>query len=121
MYKDNFYEIKNNDMTKVSLDSDFGGMVIVKRPFFRNWLNVFKIKPTIKNGKLKEIKMYAPYGFAVDFLKMINYQPLISDSCLEKKGFVYKYIYREEWYNPHYPICDEAKPNPFDANDELPF
>lgn len=59
MYKDDVYEIKNDDMAKVSIDSDFGGMVIVKRPFFRNWLKAFKIKPIIKKGKLKEIKMCA--------------------------------------------------------------
>ncbi len=122
MYKDDIYEIQNDDMTKVSLDNDFGGMIIIKRPFFKNWLKRFKIKPIIKNGELKELKIYAPYGFVIKFFEMINYKPLISEEySLRKWGFLYKYIYKEEWYNPHHPIYDEVKPSPFDDLIELPF
>ncbi len=124
MYNDEFYEITDLDMAKAELDSEFGVIVLDKKLFSFKCKKRFKLKLIVENGEMKKIVIRAPYGFIIKLFETFNYKPDISyDNSFEtKRGKFYRYIYREEWYNPHYNGSEECQTeSASNDSDELPF
>lgn len=124
MFISEIYEINNRDMAKAELDIEFGGIVVDKKMFSFKRIKRFKLKPIIRQGELKKIKIYGPYGFIVKLFKMFNYKPMISEEYDFNNWFGAHscHIYKEEWYNPCYD--DNSQDEDYRKNidsDELPF
>lgn len=103
-YDQGFYMISDSDMAKAEIDGEFAVIVLKKKLFFWKRKKRYKMKLVTENGSFKKIKIWAPYDFIVKLFIMLGYEPMICDerSIENKFGFCYKYIYNEEWCNPHY-------------------
>lgn len=97
----NFFKLNNDDMATADMDRLYAGILVKKRLFFPKPRKRFKIKPIVKNGRIKNIEITAPYWFVVQLFKRLNYKPFIDEeNCLTNHfGSPIGYIYREEWEN----------------------
>ena len=124
MYNPDFYELNDSDMATAELDNEFGVIILDKKLFSLKRRKRFSLKLIVNNGELKKIKICAPYDFIVKLFKMFNYKPSIRDdrSFSNKYGLFYRYIFIDEWYNPHYPDDESNKfKSIFDDSNDLPF
>ena len=101
-YFSNFFKLSYNDIATACIDDFFAGILVRKKLFIPRLRKKFKIKPIVKNGRIKSMEIRAPYWFVVQLFKRLGYKPFIDEEHIltNSIGVENEYVYREEWENP---------------------
>lgn len=100
-YFSNFFRLNYDDMATADIDRLNVGILVRKKLFIPKRRKKFKIKPTLKNGRIKSMEIKAPYWFIVQLFKRLGYNPIIDEEHILSNcfGFENKNVYRQEWEN----------------------
>lgn len=99
----NFFKLNHNDFAVAVVNKIDAVITVRKKLFIPRVKKKFKIKPTVKSGLIQGFDVSGPYWAVCQFLKIINYTPVIDEEHVVTNcvGYECGFVYKSEWENPN--------------------